>query len=555
MASTPDDRRRVKLPRSLPDRSRPQPYSRADAPYFRSPGFFVRIGGLAVARRGGHRRARPPRLVDPDPARPAVHVDRELPVVPRRRPHGSARRDRRQPRSSAGRYHGSRGRRRRPERARFDRRARPLEPDGRRHETAAHARAARGSRAADARRSASAARCCGRRSRRRSSIPRPTSGLVDYLAERASSYPAFKATWVPSRTYPQGALGAEFLGLLGEVSQNELGTARYAHAKPGQIVGQSGVEATYDSILSPGFLRAHLRVDSLGRIAGPLEYAHGKTPPTLKLTIDARIQRAAEKAIRDGMALAQANGHGDATSAAAVVMNPRTGGIYALASYPDVQPGGRGERPRVPQLALPLDEREPAAAEPRDAGPLSDRLDVQADRRRGGADAGADHAGDQSALQRLVHARQLHVPQRRGGRLLVHVAADGARRVVRHVVLPARQPLLPPPAGRPRPRDPVVGAHARARAADRRRPDRRDGRRRADACVAAAHAAPSVVRGPDDQPRHRPGVPRRHAAPARRRVLGARKRRHGRAPARRRRGGQRAVGDAAASSSRAATCT
>ncbi len=34
------------------------------------------------------------------------------------------------------------------------------------------------------------------------------------------------------------------------------------------------------------------------------------------------------------MALAQANGHGDATSAAAVVMNPRTGGIYALASYP-----------------------------------------------------------------------------------------------------------------------------------------------------------------------------------------------------------------------------
>ena len=46
--STPDDRRRVKLPRSLPDRSRPQPYSRADAPYFRSPGFFVRVGGLAV---------------------------------------------------------------------------------------------------------------------------------------------------------------------------------------------------------------------------------------------------------------------------------------------------------------------------------------------------------------------------------------------------------------------------------------------------------------------------------------------------------------------------
>ena len=46
--STPDPRRRVKLPRKLPRGRGLQPYSRADAPYFRSPGFFVRIGGLAV---------------------------------------------------------------------------------------------------------------------------------------------------------------------------------------------------------------------------------------------------------------------------------------------------------------------------------------------------------------------------------------------------------------------------------------------------------------------------------------------------------------------------
>ena len=221
-----------------------------------------------------------------------------------------------------------------PTRARWARPARTAAGARRRgDETAPRALAARGSRVArlvtrDPPLGAALAVRAGRRH-----LP-PESGLVDYLAERASSYPAFKATWVPSRTYPQGALGAEFLGLLGEVSQSELGTKRYASAQAGQIVGQTGVEATYDSILSPGFLHAHLRVDSLGRIVGPLEYAQAKRPPTLKLTIDARIQRAAEKAIRDGMALAQANGHGDATSAAAVVMNPRTGGIYALASYP-----------------------------------------------------------------------------------------------------------------------------------------------------------------------------------------------------------------------------
>ncbi len=33
----------------MASRSRLQPYSRADAPYFRSPGFYVRVGGLALA--------------------------------------------------------------------------------------------------------------------------------------------------------------------------------------------------------------------------------------------------------------------------------------------------------------------------------------------------------------------------------------------------------------------------------------------------------------------------------------------------------------------------
>ncbi len=279
-------------------------------------------------------------------------------------------------------------------------------------------------------------------------VARPTGGLIDYLAERASSYPAFKWTGQPSRTYPQGALGAEFLGLLGEVSQNELGTKRYASAKPGQIVGQSGVEATYDSVLSPGFLHAHLRVDSLGRIAGPLEYAHGKTPPTLRLTIDARVQRAAEKAIRDGMALAQANGHSDATSAAAVVMNPRTGGIYALASYPTYNQVAAANDPAYRNALYHSTSPNPPLLNLATQGLYPTGSTFKPIVAEAALTQGLITPYDQPALQRLVHARQLHLPQRRGRRLLVHAAAHGARGVVRHVVLPARQPLLPARARR-----------------------------------------------------------------------------------------------------------
>ena len=165
-------------------------------------------------------------------------------------------------------------------------------------------------------------------------LPRPAAPLTGYLDERATGYPGFSVTYLPSRSYPQGALGSTFLGLLGEVSPSMLGTSLYAHAQPGETVGTSGVEAAYDRFLNGGFDRARVRVDSMGRVVGRLQHGTLHALPTLQLTIDARIQRAADKAVLDGIALARANGHSDAQAGAAVVMNPRNGAIYALASYP-----------------------------------------------------------------------------------------------------------------------------------------------------------------------------------------------------------------------------
>jgi len=164
-------------------------------------------------------------------------------------------------------------------------------------------------------------------------LPHPTSAMQFFLDERPADYPGVKVTAIPGRAYPRGGFGSEFLGLLGEVSGPELGTTRYAHAKAGEVVGQSGVEATYDSVLNGGFVPAHVRVDSLGRIAGPLEVPRGKALPTLKLTIDARLQRAATAAVEHGVQLAHQLGN-PSPGGSAIVMNPWTGGIYAIASVP-----------------------------------------------------------------------------------------------------------------------------------------------------------------------------------------------------------------------------
>ncbi len=165
-------------------------------------------------------------------------------------------------------------------------------------------------------------------------IPHPEDALAGYLEERSDAYPGVNVTYLPSRSYLQGNFGSTFLGLLGEVSPSMLGTKRYAKARPGQTVGVSGVEAEYDRYLNGGFDRARVRVDSMGRVVGTLHRGTLHALPKLQLTIDARIQRAADKAVKDGIGLAHANGHADANAGAAVVMNARTGAIYALSSYP-----------------------------------------------------------------------------------------------------------------------------------------------------------------------------------------------------------------------------
>src|SRR5207249_1349927 len=123
--------------------------------------------------------------------------------------------------------------------------------------------------------------------------------------------------------------------VLGVISPTQLAAHSYSGLRAGAIVGQSGAEAAYDRLLNGGLDKARVVVDAQGRPIGPARVVRVARPASgLQLTIDLRLQRAAEKAIQDGIALAHANGHYDAHSGAAVVMNPRDGSVYALASYP-----------------------------------------------------------------------------------------------------------------------------------------------------------------------------------------------------------------------------
>ena len=190
-------------------------------------------------------------------------------------------------------------------------------------------------------------------------LPRVGADLARYLQEHERELPGLQVVVVPTRRYPQGAIGSEFLGLLGEIDAHQLGEPSYRGYAPGDVVGQSGIEASYDRLLGGPSRRARVLVDSLGRPRSRPRLV-GSPPPlrSLQLTVRLPLQRAAEQAIRDGVALARAAGHADASGGAAVVLDPWTGAIEALASDPGFDQERAATDPRY--LAGLLAGRDPS---------------------------------------------------------------------------------------------------------------------------------------------------------------------------------------------------
>jgi penicillin-binding protein 2 len=322
----------LKLPRNLPRGRKLQPYSRVDAPYFRSPGFYVRVGGLAVVvaaglsllllrawsiqvlhgkqyARDAHQQAY--RTVPLLGARGAIVDDRNR-LIAGTTGHVVVDADAASlgNRDAHGIWSPS--------------------PDGLRaiHRLAALTGSRWGRLVArirhDVLQSPFAPAVV---------IPHPTAALTSYMQERTDKFPGFKVEAEATRSYPQGAFGSEFLGLLGQVSEDELKSGAYKGAQPGEVVGQSGIEAAYDSLLNNGFVEAKVPVDSLGRIAGGLRIPRQKQAPTLQLSIDTRLQKAAQNALVYG--IEQAHHYGNSpTGASAVAIDPWTGAIKAIVSYP-----------------------------------------------------------------------------------------------------------------------------------------------------------------------------------------------------------------------------
>lgn len=166
---------------------------------------------------------------------------------------------------------------------------------------------------------------------------------VRYLKEHQREFRGVRIQHTYLREYRYGNLAAQVLGYVGEISAEDLEArqrqgqgARYA---AGDKVGRSGVERTYDRYLRGAAGEAQMRVDSQGnqqsRPSTRLEPTAGQS---LRLTIDVQLQQAAERALRESIALAISKESWFANGGAVVAIDPRDGAVRAMASNPTYNP-------------------------------------------------------------------------------------------------------------------------------------------------------------------------------------------------------------------------
>jgi penicillin-binding protein 2 len=187
--------------------------------------------------------------------------------------------------------------------------------------------------------------------------------MVKYLLEHASEFHGVTIGRAYLRHYPYQQLGAQVLGYVGSITQQQLKRLGPSYDLNDEL-GQAGVEASYDSYLRGEAGEQRLHVDSLLRpLSGPQTAKVPKAGNTVRLTLSLRLQRAAERALAHGIQLAQNDGRWAARGGSIVAIDPRDGSILAMASSPAYKPSVYAGRVTKKALAEQgLTEKTAAAA-------------------------------------------------------------------------------------------------------------------------------------------------------------------------------------------------
>ena len=165
--------------------------------------------------------------------------------------------------------------------------------------------------------------------------------VVAYLGEHPAAFSGVSVQQRSQRSYPQGTLAAHVVGYTGTVTAEQLEASgsddSSVQYKSGDVVGQAGVEAMYESILQGIRGEQTVYVDSNGKILQSSTKIDPQSGSDVVLTIDSSIQKAAEDSLKKVLTELRQKGKNPA-GGSVVCLDCTNGEVLAMASAPTFSP-------------------------------------------------------------------------------------------------------------------------------------------------------------------------------------------------------------------------
>ncbi|MDE2966734.1 MAG: penicillin-binding transpeptidase domain-containing protein [Chloroflexota bacterium] len=127
------------------------------------------------------------------------------------------------------------------------------------------------------------------------------------------------------RFYPFGDVASHVIGYLQEINPTELAEWFVEGYRAGDMVGRDGIEQSFERTLAGRRGGSLLIVDPIGRPVREITSRDAIPGADIRLTLDVRVQELAETALGE-------------QPGAVVAIDPRSGHILAMASYPRIDP-------------------------------------------------------------------------------------------------------------------------------------------------------------------------------------------------------------------------
>ncbi len=167
----------------------------------------------------------------------------------------------------------------------------------------------------------------------------PREAIAEF-SERGDEFPGINITVQPVRIYKEGTLASHILGYASKISDSEYQEKKDTYNQ-NDIIGKTGIEALFEKYLKGknGTKQIDMAVD--GTITAEVVENEAVAGSNVVLTIDSKLQKIAEQALKDNIEKIRNGGFGksyDAKGGSCVVMNVKTGEVLAMASYPDYNP-------------------------------------------------------------------------------------------------------------------------------------------------------------------------------------------------------------------------